>query len=66
MKTVIKEAAVEEDRCKSLIIFGLEEEKGEQLSHKVSNLFEHLGERPRQESERLGWKFEVGKNQPVR
>ena len=48
MKTVIKEAAVEEDRCKSLIIFGLEEEKGEQLSDEVSNLFEHLRKRPRQ------------------
>ena len=66
VKTAIKEAAVEEDRSKRLIIFGLEEEKGEQLSDKVSNLFEHLGERPRQESERLGWKFEVGKNRPVK
>ena len=65
VKTAIKEAAVEEDRSKRLIIFGLEEEKGEQLSDKVSNLFEHLGERPRQESVRLG-RFEVGKNRPVK
>jgi cell division septum initiation protein DivIVA len=66
VKTALREAAIEEDRSKSLMIFGLEEEKGEQLSEKVGNLFQHLGEKSRQESVRLGWKFEAGKHRPVK
>ena len=66
VKTAIKEAAVEEDRNRSLMIFGLEEDNGEQLSEKVGNLLEHLGEKPRQESVRLGRKFEAGKHRPVK
>ena len=66
VQTAIREAAVEEARNRTLMIFGLEEGTGEQLSDQVSNLFEHLGEKPRHESLRLGVKCSAGKHRPVK
>lgn len=66
VKSALREAAVEEDRSRSIMIFGLEEESGENLSEKVGDLLQHLGEKPRQESERLGGKFEAGKHRPIK
>ena len=48
------------------MIFGIEEDNGEQLSEKVSNFFEYLGEKPRHESLRIGFKCDTGKRRPVK
>ena len=42
----IKTVAEEEDRGKNLMVFGLNEEKGESLTDKVDELFSCVGEKP--------------------
>lgn len=46
LKKVIMNA-IEEDRSKNLMVFGLDEEDGEQIEDKVAGLFAELGEKPR-------------------
>ena len=48
------------------MIFGLKEGTGEQLSNQVSNLFVHLGEKPRHESLWLCVKWIAGKHRTVK
>ena len=54
LKTVVRNAIEDEDRSRNLIIHGMKEESGEQLSEKVSCLLEKLGEKPRVEVCRIG------------
>ena len=56
LKTVVRNAIEEEDGSRNLIIYGFEEKSGEQLSDKVSSLFdlEKLWEKPWVEVCRIG------------
>ena len=54
VKTIVQTVVQEEDRSKSLMVFGLPEEEDEVLSSKVGEVFEELGEKPRIEASRLG------------
>lgn len=57
LKTVVRSAISDDDRSRNLIIHGLREESDEQLSEKVSCLFEKLGGiKPRLEVCRIGKK----------
>ena len=47
LKSLAKELAVEEELGHNIMVFGLAEEKDEQLSTKVSEVFEHLGQKPK-------------------
>ena len=50
----MKDVVAEEDRCRNLMVFGLEEEPGEQISEKVSQVLLELGEKPIIEASRIG------------
>lgn len=65
LKTVVKHIVEEEDRSRSLMMFGLPEEVNEQLCDKVSEVFQELGEKPRLEASRLGTPSS-GKVRPVK
>ena len=64
-KKVVKDVIKEEDRSKSLMVFGLAEEEGEQLDDKISSVFLELGEKPRVAAVRLGKRPEAG-SRPVK
>ena len=54
LKRVVQEAIVEEDRSRNLLVFGLQEEAGECLEDKVSEVLQELGVKPRVEATRFG------------
>ena len=56
LKSVVQKVVEEEDRSRSLMVFGLPEEGDEQLRDKVGAVFEEFGEKPRLEASRLGEK----------
>ena len=66
VKTAVKQAKAEEDRSRSVIVYGLREEKTENLSSKVDNLLEQFGEKPRHESSRIGTQSDPQKPRPVK
>jgi len=53
LKNVVKDVVAEEDRSRNLMVFGLEEEPGEQISEKVSQVLLQLGEKPIIEASRI-------------
>ena len=56
LQTVVKRVMDEEDRSRNLVIFGLAEEDGEQITETVAEVFEALGEKPTVEACRIGRK----------
>ncbi len=54
VKTFVKTVVKEEDRSRSVILFGLAESPDEQLSDKVEEIFQEIGEKPRFEASRIG------------
>lgn len=66
VKTLIKTVVQEEDRSRSLMIFGLPEEEEEQLCDRISQVFQEVGEKPRIEASRLGQTRKEGKVRPVK
>ena len=67
LKTVVRSAISEDDRSRNLIIYGLKEEIDEQLSEKVSSLFEKLGGiKPRVDACRIGKKKDGKVIRPVK
>ena len=54
MKSVVRNIVQEEDRSRSLMMFGLIEEENEQLCVKVGEVLREIGEQPRIEACRLG------------
>ena len=54
VKSFVKTVVEEEDRNRSLMVFGLPESKKENLSDKISAVFQDIGEKPRFEACRLG------------
>ena len=66
LRTVVKTVVEQEDRSRNVMLFGLPEDEGEQLSTKVTELFENLGEKPRFDSNRLGKRNTATGNRPVK
>ena len=66
LKSVAKELAVEEELGRNIMVFGLPEEDDEQLSNKVSEVFEHLEQKPKFEASRLGKKRSDSATRPVK
>ncbi len=64
VKQAVEEVVQAEDRSKNLIMFGLPEEPNEETCAAVSEVLEILGEKPRQESVRIGVKAESNKGRP--
>ena len=54
IKSFVKTVVEEEDRSRSLMVFGLAEGNKENLSDKISAVFQDIGEKPRFEAYRLG------------
>ena len=54
VKSFVKTVVEEEDRSRSLMLFGLAESPNEKLSDRVSEVFQDVGEKPRFEACRLG------------
>ena len=46
LKTVVRETVAQEDRSRNVMVFGLEEEKEEDLQTKIAEVMEDLGEKP--------------------
>lgn len=46
LKSAVREAVTQEDRSKNVMVFGLEEEEGEDLGEKIAGLMEDMGEKP--------------------
>lgn len=66
LKSVVRNV-VEEDRSRSLMVFGLPEEDNEQLCEKISEVFLEIGEKPRVGASRLGKSGgSQGKARPVK
>ena len=67
LTSVVRKVAEEEDRSRSLMVFGLPEEGDEQLHDTVSAVFQEIGEKPRMEASRLGEKKDnAARSRPVR
>ena len=56
LKKVVQSVAEEEDRGKNLVVFGLEEQTGEDLTSRMDSVFQALGEKPQYEVVRIGKK----------
>ena len=54
VKCAVKEVVQAEDRSRNLIVFGMKEEASEDTGEKICEMLEYLGEKPRQESVRIG------------
>ena len=54
LKSVVKSVVQEEDRSKSVMVFGLSEEEGEDLAGRVGEVFESVGTKPVMEVCRVG------------
>ena len=66
MKTLVKTVVEEEDRSRSVLVFGLEDSGPEDLQKKVGDVFLEIGEQPRVEASRLGKIVTGGKARPVK
>ena len=65
IQRAVKDFTEGEERSRNLIVFGLQEEEGEVVGERVSELFGKLGEKPRPEEVlRLG-KKSTGQHRPV-
>ena len=65
LKKVVQEAVTDEDRSKNLVVFGLTEEKSEDLDSKISSVFDDIEEKPSFEALRIGEQSEE-RNRPVK
>lgn len=66
VKSVVRTVVEEEDRSRSVMVFGLPEEDDEQLNAKISEVFQEIGEKPRIEASRLGKECKQRKVRPVK
>ena len=67
LKSAVKEVVQTEDRSRNLIVFGLKEEAHEDTGKKITEILDYLGEKPRQDSVRIGvQKSESGGQRPVK
>ena len=56
LKRVVQNVIEVEDRSRNLLVFGLKEQKEEQVAQSVGDVFLQLGEKPRLEASRIGRK----------
>lgn len=63
--SVVKKVVEEEDRSRNVMVFGLVEEKNEDLNAKIVDLMEVIGEKPKMEVCRMG-KAKDGRPRPVK
>ena len=54
LKSAVQEAVREDDRAKNVVVFGLSEEKSEDLDRKIVELFSEIEEKPSFEAARIG------------
>ena len=54
LKKAVKDAIVDDDRSKNIIVFGLDEEDGECLQERITDVLQELGEKPRADATRFG------------
>ena len=66
LKTVVKNVVEEEDRSKNFLIFGLPEDPKEQISSKVNEVLQELGENTKVEAFRIGLKAKKQTPRPVK
>ena len=66
LKKVVQTVVDQEDRSKNLMLFGLPEERGEQLDVAVGELFSAIEEKPRFEACRIGNKVSDTISRPVK
>ena len=66
LKEVVQSTVREEDRSRSVMVFGLPEQTGEDLVSSVSNVFEHLGVKPKMEVCRIGKTVKDKTTRPVK
>ena len=65
LKKVIQEAVADEDRSKNIMVFGMSEEAEEDVSDKITAVFEEISEKPRFEAARIG-REKTGKVRPIK
>ena len=65
LKKVVQEAVADEDRSRNIMVSGVNEEIGEDLSDRISTVFEEILEKPSFEAARIG-KMETDKVRPVK
>ena len=65
LKKAVQKAVTDDDRSKNVIVFGLAEEKSEDLDCKVTTLFEEIEEKPSFEAARIGI-VSANKSRPVK
>ena len=65
LKKAVQEAVHEDDRAKNVVVFGLSEEKSEDLDGKIVQLFSEIEEKPSFEAARIGM-VSTEKNRPVK
>ena len=65
LKTAVQEAVREDDRAKNVVVFGLSEEKSEDLDRKIVELFSEIEEKPSFEAARIGM-VSTDKKRPVK
>ena len=66
LKSVMKSVAAEDERSRNVMVFGLGEEDGEQLSTLVTEVFGELDEKPRFEASRVGRRESTTATRPVK
>ena len=66
LKTVVKTVVAEEDRSRNLLVFGLPDDKEEQLEERISEGLETVGQKPKIEVQRLGKKKTSTSARPVK
>jgi hypothetical protein len=65
LKKAVQEAVHEDDRAKNLVVFGLSEEKSEDLDGKIIELFQKIEKKSRFEAARIGM-VSTEKNRPIK
>ena len=66
LKKVVKSVVEEEDRSRNVIIFGLPEEKEENVCDQVQDIFEEIGLKPTLQASRVGKTTEEKAKRPVK
>ena len=66
LKTVVKKVVEEQDRSKSFMVFGMKEEKNEDLHEKVETMLLELNQKPRISVCRVGVDSCEEKSRPVK
>ena len=66
LRKVVKSVVQEEDRSKNVIIFGLQERKGENVEKRVEEIFQDIGLKPKLQAARVGKVSKEATKRPVK